>query len=122
METFVALPITLKGEHWTITTISLNAFTDDIDTPVHKSEFHLFRGRVAESMVGNLFFLENMHDGDAYVIMTDCPDYGKANLMIRNYTVTMDAGTNTVTVISCKKASVRRFAARNIVKIWLKIR
>ena len=74
METFVALPITLKGEHWTITTISLNAFTDDIDTPVHKSEFHLFRGRVAESMVGNLFFLENMHDGDAYVIMTDCPD------------------------------------------------
>ena len=103
METFVALPITLKGEHWTITTISLNAFTDDIDTPVHKSEFHLFRGRVAESMVGNLFFLENMHDGDAYVIMTDCPDYGKANLMIRNYTVTMDAGTNTVTVISCKK-------------------
>ena len=53
------MPIKLNGEHWTVSVISLNAFTDDIDTPVHKSEFHLFRGMVAEKMEGNIFFLEN---------------------------------------------------------------
>ncbi len=103
MNTSVSLPLVLKGEHWTITAISLKAFTDDLDTPVQKSDFYLFKGMVAESITGNIFFLENAHDGDAYVVLTDCPDYENAHLIIRNYTVTVEAGTNDVTVVPCKK-------------------
>ena len=103
MYTSVALPIVLKGEHWTVTAVSLCAFTDDLDTPVQKNEFYLFKGMVAEDVVGNVFFLENEHDGNAYAILTDCPDYERAKLTIMNFTVNVDAGTNTVTAISCKK-------------------
>ena len=103
MYTSVELPIVLKGEHWTATAVSLRAFTYDLDTPVQKNEYYLFKGMLAEDVVGNIFFLENEHDGNAYAILTDCPDYERAKLMIMNFTVTVDAGTNTVTVIPCKK-------------------
>lgn len=103
MYTSVALPIVLKGEHWTVTAVSLRAFTDDLDTPVQKNEFYLFKGMVAEDVVGNIFFLENEHDGNAYAILTDCPDYERAKLKIMNFAVNVEAGTNTVTAISCKK-------------------
>lgn len=97
------LPIELSGEHWTISVISLNAFTDDIDTPVHKSEFHYFRGMVAEKMEGNIFFLENDHDGDAYVILAHCADYERATLIVKNRQVCVEANTAEVTVVPCKK-------------------
>ena len=98
----IYLPIELKGEHWTISVISLNAFTDDIDTPVHKNEFHLFRGMVAEKMEGNIFFLENQLEGDAYVILADCADYEKATLTVREYKASIDANTAGVEIIPCK--------------------
>ena len=103
MYTNVSLPIVLQGEHWRATAVSLRAFTDDLDTPVLKNEFYLFKGMVAEDVVGNIFFLENEHDESAYVILTDCPDYERAKLRIMNFTVSVDAGTNTVTAVSCKK-------------------
>ena len=103
MNTSVALPIVLNGEHWTITAVSLRAFTDDLDTPVQKNEYYLFKGMLAETVKGNIFFLENIHEGNAYVILTDCPDYERAELKIMNFTVNVDAGTNTVTAVSCKK-------------------
>lgn len=37
-------PIMLDAEHWTISSIVLNAFTDAIDTPVHRNEYFLFEG------------------------------------------------------------------------------
>lgn len=103
MYTSVELPIVLRGEHWTVTAVSLRAFTDDLDTPVQKNEFYLFKGMLAEDVVGNIFFLENEHDGNAYVILTDCPDYQRAKLTVMNFTVSVDAGTNAVTAVSCKK-------------------
>ena len=103
MNTSVALPLVLNGEHWTITAVSLRAFTDDLDTPVQVSKYYLFKGMLAESVRGNIFFLENEHDGNAYVILTDCPDYASAELKIMNFTVNVEAGTNTVTAVSCQK-------------------
>ena len=102
MYNLVSLPIKLNGEHWKASVIKLNAFTDDIDTTVHTTEFHVFRGQIVEKMEGNIFFLENNHDGNAYVIITDCPDYQKARLLIKDYTVSVDAGTCDVCVASCK--------------------
>ena len=59
MSSEISLPIFLEGSHWTVTAVSLNAFTDEIDTPVHVSEFHLFKGRVLERMEGNIFILSD---------------------------------------------------------------
>ena len=108
----LSLPISLQGEHWTVTTVRLGAFTDQIDTPVHQDVFHYFRGMVAEAMVGDLFFLENEHDGNAYVIVAECPDYEKATLQIQDRTVSI-ACESPVSVLSCRKgeceATCRRF-------------
>lgn len=49
--------IRLTSEHWTITSITLNAFTDAIDTPVHRNEYFLFGGEIEEEIIGNIFFL-----------------------------------------------------------------
>ena len=112
MSTPNTLPIVLKGEHWTVSVISLNAFTDDIDTLVHKNVFHLYRGKIVEKMEGNIFFLENEHDGNAYVILADCADYETAVLTVRDHTVSIEAGTNPVTVVPCKKGECEEACRR----------
>lgn len=102
----------LKGEHWRITAIALHAFTDDCDTLLHRTEYHLFRGRLPEAAEGNIFFLENDAEGDAYVILTDCPDYQRARLHIRDHAVTVEAGTNEITVVPCKKGECEQACRR----------
>lgn len=111
-------PIRLYGEHWTITSISLNAFTDAIDTPVHRNEYFLFEGEIEEEIIGSIFFLENELDGNAYVILVDSPDYEKARLTIRNYSATVETSNN-ITVVPCQKGeceSVCRKTIRNTMK------
>lgn len=93
----------LKGNHWRITAITLNAFTDDSDTPVETREYFLFRGRLPHDVEGNIFFLENDAGDDAFVVLTDCPDYQRATLHILNYDVTVEAGTNEITVVPCRR-------------------
>lgn len=102
----------LKGEHWRITAITLNAFTDNCDTPVHTAEFHLFRGRLPVTAEGNIFFLENDAEGDAYVILADCPDYRRAKLDIQNFTGSIDAGTDKITIVPCKKGECEQACRR----------
>lgn len=102
MNSEISLPIFLEGSHWTVTAVSLNAFTDEIDTPVHVSEFHLFKGRVLERMEGNIFILENDHDGDAFVIMVDSPAYEKARLVIDKHLAAVEGTTSDITVVPCK--------------------
>lgn len=97
------LPLKLNGDHWTITAIQLTAFTDDIDTPVRKNEFNLHRSQLGEKIEGNVFFLENEHDGNAYVILTDCPDNERAVLTVNDCVLNVDAGTNPIAVVQCKK-------------------
>jgi len=110
--THPSLPLPLEGEHWTVSAIRLGAFTDNIDTPVHRDTFHYFRGMVAEPVFGDVFFLENEHDGEAFVIVAECADYEKAKLVIEKRTVTVEC-TSPVSVIPCKKgaceAACRRF-------------
>lgn len=98
-----ALPLKLNNDHWTVTAITLTAFTDDIDTPVRKTELNLHRGQLGEKLEGNIFFLENEHDGNAYVIITDCPDNEKAVLTVNDFTVDLNCGTNPVAIVPCKK-------------------
>ncbi len=99
----IKLPLKLNGDHWTVTAIKLTAFTDDIDTPVRKNEYSLHRSQLGEKVEGNIFFLENEHDGDAYVIMTDCPDNERGILTVKDCVVNVEAGTNPITVVPCKK-------------------
>jgi len=112
MEQAYTLPLSLKGEHWTITAVCLNAFTDDIDTPVHKSIYHLFRGKLAERVEGNVFFLENEHDGNAFVLLSDCPDYERAVLTIRDFTADLTEHTSTYSIHPCKKGECEAVCRR----------
>lgn len=105
--------VNLQGEHWTITAVTLNAFTDDIDTPVHRNEYHLFRGMVAEKITGSIFFLENEHSGDAWVILADSPDYERAELVVRDYRAAVKTSGN-VTVVSCKKGECEQVCRKTL--------
>lgn len=103
MDTNISLPISLNGKHWRVFVVSLNAFTDEIDTLVHVSEFYVFKGMILERMEGNIFILENDHDGNAYVIMVDNPEYEKACLIIKDYIANVEGTTSEITVVPCKK-------------------
>ena len=105
--------IKLEGEHWTVTSITLNAFTDAIDSLVHRNEYFLFEGEIEEEISGNIFFLENEHNLNAFVILVDNPDYEKARLRIASYTATVEA-TSKVTVIPCKKGECEAICRRTV--------
>ena len=96
------LPLKLRGDHWNITSIIFTAFTDDRDTPVRKTELNIHRAQLGEKLEGNIFFVENVHDGDAYAIITDCPDNEQAVLTVNDYILDVDAGTNPIAIVPCK--------------------
>ena len=105
--------VKLQGEHWTVTAVTLNAFTDEIDTPVHRKEYHLFRGMVAETVTGSIFFLENEHDGDAWVLLADSPDHERAELVVKDYRATVKTSGN-VTVVPCQKGECEQVCRQTL--------
>ena len=112
--------IKLSGEHWRITSVSLNAFTDAIDTPVHRNEYFLFDGEVEEDISGNIFFLENLLDLNAFVIIVDNPDYERVYLKVSEYTATVEAESNTM-VIPCNMGECES-VCRNAIKSTMRNR
>lgn len=110
--------INLNGEHWTVTAIKLNGFTDALDTPVHKNEFFLFEGEIEEDIFGSIFFLENELDGNAFVILVDSPDYEKAKLIVTQYTATVET-TSKITILPCQKGECEA-VCRNAIRETMK--
>lgn len=94
--------VELNGEHWVITAVKLNAFTDDIDTLTHTKQFHMFRSNIVQKMVGDIFILEDLLHGDAVVIISESPDFFKAELTVKNKKVTLLNGTNPAAIGYCK--------------------
>jgi hypothetical protein len=82
----------IEGEHYTVTSVKLKAFTDDNDTLVHKNEKNLFARNLYEGMEGDIFFLKNLLTGKAVVIISETPDYQKTALRINGGAVSIDNG------------------------------
>ena len=94
--------ITLNGEHWVVTAITLNAFTDEIDTLTHTKQFHMFRRNIVQKMTGDIFFLEDALHGDAFVIISESPDFFKPELLVKGARVTLLNGTNPAAICKCR--------------------
>ena len=61
------LPFKLIGDHWTVTAFKLFAFTDDIDTPVQKNEYHLHRAQLGQKIEG----MFDRNDADTGILGDD---------------------------------------------------
>lgn len=92
----------LDGQHWMMRSITLNAFTDDNDTLVTKSDYNMFEGSFFGEKRGEIFFFENPSDLSAVVVITENPDYCRASLRVDDGIITLDNGGYPVAVGYCK--------------------
>ena len=72
--------IRLSGTHWKIRSILLSAFSDISDTLVEERESMLLAGSHKKPIEGNLFFLENIENGEALMIASEAPDFVTSTL------------------------------------------
>lgn len=94
--------LTLTGEHWVARSVNLNAFTDENDTLTDETELHMFARKLFKPLTGEIFFLEDPESGNAYVIISENPDYQTATLNIRGGVVTVENGSCALVLGFCK--------------------
>lgn len=103
--------LTLKGEHWTIRAIKLHAFTDDHDTLTEENEYDLF-ARNLDPCTGELFFLKNLADRSAIVIISKTPDYQVTTLTIKDGAVSVENGGYDLAVGYCMADECEAFCRK----------
>ena len=90
--------IQLEGNHWRIRTVVLHAFSDDSDTLIEEKESLLFARGHKEPIVGNIFILDNILNGESVFLASEAPDYQTSTLYIKNYIVSLDNGNNAIAI------------------------
>jgi alpha-galactosidase len=93
--------LTLDGEHWVVSYITLKAFSDRNDTLLEKSELHLYL-RSLPQKEGDIFILEDKESGNCIVILSETPDYLRATLEIRYGQVNLENGGNGLMLGFCR--------------------
>lgn len=92
----------LDSEHYVLTTVKLNAFTDEIDTLVEENEYHIFYKKLVKEKHGEIFLLKNYENNTAFVIISETPDAFLTTLNIVDGVVKISNGGNGVAVGFCK--------------------
>ena len=64
----------IDGNHWRVRTVSLHAFSDDSDTLIDEKESLVFANGHKAPIVGNIFFLDNLLNGESLFIASETPD------------------------------------------------
>ena len=70
----------LEGQHWTVKSVKLNAFTDDRDVLCEENEYNFFKRGLFGAIEGDIFFLEDPETGRAVVILSETPDWIRGKL------------------------------------------
>lgn len=94
--------LTLQGEHWSVRTVKLNAFTDDNDTLALETFVSLVNQKLGRDQHGEIFYLENIETGNAIVIIAEMADYATATLSIKKNTVRIQNDNNGLVLGFCK--------------------
>lgn len=92
----------LDSEHYVLTTIKLNAFTDEIDTLVEENEYHIFYKKLVKEKHGEIFLLKNYENNTAFVIISETPDAFLTTLNIVDGVVKVENGGNGLAIGFCK--------------------
>ena len=113
----------LYGDHWSVRTIKLNAFTDECDTLVDETLYELFFKGLHKTLVGDIFIFENAISEKAYLLISETPDHvrGQMELKRRNpedifkvgkkpFIVTVKNGGYPVAIGECKKGECEALA------------
>jgi len=99
--------LTLEGEHWVVSYITLKAFSDVNDTLWKKYELNLF-SRTLPPKKGDIFILEDKESGNCIVIISETPDYLRATLEIKNGQVNVENGGNGLLLGFCRAGESER--------------
>ena len=106
----------LYGEHWSIRTVRLNAFTDECDTLVDETLYELFFKGLHKTLLGDIFIFESALSDKAYVIISETPDHTRGYMEIKRrnpedifkvtlkpFKITVKNGGYPIVVGECKK-------------------
>lgn len=80
----------LDGEHWIVKSVMLNAFTDENDTLVSENVAHLFRGKLLNECVGNIFIFQDILRNKSIILIAENPDYCPAKVSIKDFKVQIE--------------------------------
>ena len=94
--------INLDSEHYVLTTVKLNVFTDEIDTLVEENEYHIFYKKLVKEKHGEIFLLKNYENNTAFVIISETPDAFLTTLNIVDGVVKVENGGNGLAIGFCK--------------------
>ncbi len=100
---------TLHGEHWIITRVKLNAFTDEVDTLTEVNQYTMILKGIQGRMKGDIFFFEEPVTGEAYIIISETPDHVRGDIQIGEHSSKTDSrivfnnGGYPVVIGKCKK-------------------
>lgn len=72
--------LVLAGEHWTLKSVKLNAFTDNRDVLVEENCQSFFRKGLFGTAEGEIFFLEDPETEKAILIISETPDWIRGKL------------------------------------------
>ena len=108
----------LHGEHWTIRSVKLNAFTDEVDNLTEAVEYNLFFKGIQNTIKGDIFFLEDTLTEKAFVVISETPDHVRGELSIvrptpkTDYPVSLKNGGYPVVIGECRKGECEAFCRR----------
>lgn len=88
----------LSGNHWRIRAILLSAFSDISDTLVEERESMLLAGSHKKPIAGNLFFLDNIENGESLMIASEAPDFVTSLLRIKHGELWIENQGNAVAI------------------------
>ena len=100
----------MNGEHWTIRTVKLNAFTDDVDTLTEVNEYNLFFRGIQKTLKADILFFESTLTDEAFIIISETPYHVRGELSIKqnrqirtSSPVVFKNGGYPVVIGACKK-------------------
>ena len=89
--------IFLRGDHWSLKTVKLHAFSDENDTLCETGTRTMF-AHSFKTIEGNMFFFTDMESGDGVFVVSEAPDFQKNLLCVKNGVLSLSNGGNPCTV------------------------
>ena len=90
--------IRLSGNHWRIRSILLSASSDDGDTLLEERESMLFVGGYKKPIEGNIFFLDNLQNGESLMLSSEAPDWVASTLNVKKGELWIENGENSIAI------------------------
>ena len=100
----------LQGEHWTVRTFKLHAFTDDNDTLIEETFASTHNRQLGRNCHGEIFCCEDMLTGNGVVFICEMPDFATATFSLRENQVAIDTSGCGLVIGFCRAGECEKLS------------